>query len=46
VNQSKNAKKPFFARLLEIQQPEEPTHNPAPGRPPHTLKYPTDDEEW
>ncbi len=46
MDQSKNTKKPFFARLLEAQHPEEPGQNPVLGPPVHTLRHPSAEEEW
>jgi hypothetical protein len=42
MNMKKDKKKPFFARYLETQQLEEVTG----GKPPVTLKYPSDGDEY
>ena len=39
-------KKPFFARLLEAQALEETKTDLKAGGTYHTLKYPSDNDEW
>lgn len=39
------ARKPFFARFLETEKPEEVKTEVEAGRPVTTLKYPSDRDE-
>jgi hypothetical protein len=43
---NENTKKPFFARLLEAQDAENPQAEQPEGRQDATLKYPSDSDEW
>lgn len=46
MKQDNTPKKPFFARLLEAQRPEQDTQKMGFDKPDQTMKAPSDNDEW